>query len=823
MDAALGTTTSMMVIFFGINAVLFLVFQLTYYLQKRELNSVAESSIETKIDSKDHPVKELSKPFTGSISCWQNITIEWFRTGLIMATTYICEKHWIFDHSGKQYSRDLFMFILIIFFAYGFYTIRPIQDLSILSRDQTEEWKGWMQFIFLLYHYFHAEEVYNSVRVMITCYVWMTGFGNLQFFYVKRDYGWLRVVQMLWRLNFSVLFLMWTHGNTWILYYICPMHTFYFLMVYVTMYVGSHLNHSKWEIRGKIFLVGILIYVVWDINHGIFDFLFGWMGTESMIGATSGSVWEYYFRTSLDHWSSYLGMIFAINYPLVEQYYQRASTLSLTIASVLFLALSIWWIVEIYTLSKIEYNLVHSYYAIIPLTAYIFFRNITPWIRSGVSMSMHDLGKTTLETYLLQHHVWLTSNAKTLLTIVPGHPWINFALATILFFLLAKELYRLTMSLRGMILPDDQNIAFYNSLGLTIILTSVYAIAYALTYFEATLVDLLLTSLGSSIIALLLINFSRSDVAENHSFQYVSRRAYLAILMIFSLGLYLRFTSSSSASDTAMLHPWSNTKYRPDASCFDSISKGHWIENNCDILALPKLDRRAFCETDEWVWDVSSSSCPIASISSSRTKSLFKNKKILFVGDSILRSTYHQVNHLLDPQYDQFLLNSSFKHASLQQHLASNTLTSFIWTSKIDDAVNYLSHSNHSLPIDLLVLGMVLNDALTVHDMDSFLKSFDKLKGILQEQYPSSIKIWLQPTTIVNYRLTSAEKQKYMNEETIAHYRQAITSRLSADSKTVKLIIDPTMISKDRQTTSVDGIQYGPEVYAVIAQVSYTS
>ena len=53
----------------------------------------------------------------------------------------------------------------------------------------------------------------------------------------KQDFGWLRVTQMMWRLNFSVLLLMWTHGNTWILYYICPMHTFYFLMVYATMYV----------------------------------------------------------------------------------------------------------------------------------------------------------------------------------------------------------------------------------------------------------------------------------------------------------------------------------------------------------------------------------------------------------------------------------------------------------------------------------------------------------------------------------------------------------------------------------------------------------
>jgi N-acetylneuraminate 9-O-acetyltransferase len=140
-----------------------------------------------------------------------------------------------------------------------------------------------MQFIFLLYHYFHAEEVYNSVRVMITCYVWMTGFGNFSFFYIKRDFGWLRVVQMLWRLNFSVLLLMWTHGNTYILYYICPLHTFYFLMVYATMFTYQSINHSKWGIRIKLFVLGVVIFVVWDVNHGIFDVLFAFMGTDKVM------------------------------------------------------------------------------------------------------------------------------------------------------------------------------------------------------------------------------------------------------------------------------------------------------------------------------------------------------------------------------------------------------------------------------------------------------------------------------------------------------------------------------------------------------------
>ena len=282
----MGVTTIMMLLFFGTNAMLFALFQVV----KNEQPLKEEAEKGTAV------VKKLSKPFNGTVECFMNLTSELFRTGCIMALTYVCENYPLYPHSEKSYSRDAFIFICIIFFGYAIMTIKPIHDHSLLGREQTEEWKGWMQFIFLLYHYFHAEEVYNSVRCMITCYVWMTGFGNFSFFYMKQDFGWLRVVQMLWRLNFSVLLLMWTHGNTYILYYICPLHTFYFLMTYMTMYVYRSTNHAKWGVRIKLMVVGVLIFILWDINGGLFDIIFGFMGTNSTIGATRGSVWEWYFR-----------------------------------------------------------------------------------------------------------------------------------------------------------------------------------------------------------------------------------------------------------------------------------------------------------------------------------------------------------------------------------------------------------------------------------------------------------------------------------------------------------------------------------------------
>ena len=32
-----------------------------------------------------------------------------------------------------------------------------------MNREQTDEWKGWMQFLFLMYHWAKVPEAYNLV------------------------------------------------------------------------------------------------------------------------------------------------------------------------------------------------------------------------------------------------------------------------------------------------------------------------------------------------------------------------------------------------------------------------------------------------------------------------------------------------------------------------------------------------------------------------------------------------------------------------------------------------------------------------------------
>jgi len=367
----------------------------------------------------------------------------------VLLVAFMCENYPLYPRGEKVWSSDMYWSLCLLLLVASLMTMRKGKSTDILNRDQTEEWKGWMQFMFLLYHYYKAEEVYNAIRIMITCYVWMTGFGNFSFFYIKQDFGVVRFVQMLWRLNFLVILLCLSQANTYILYYICPLHTFYFLLVFVTMRVFPRSNHGKWDIRLKLIAVALVIYTVWDLFSGsVFNSLFSpFLGTAPVIGAKSGTLWEWYFRTSLDHWSTLLGMVFALNFPMATQWLTkveerpRAHQLRVKGLTGLFIAVPfLWWAITIFPKEKIEYNHTNAYYGFIPLLTYIYFRNITPSLRAWHSGLLHDIGKVTLETYLMQHHVWLTSNAKTLLVLLPGAPNCNLVLVSVLFVYLSRYL-----------------------------------------------------------------------------------------------------------------------------------------------------------------------------------------------------------------------------------------------------------------------------------------------------------------------------------------------------------------------------------------------
>ena len=101
--------------------------------------------------------------------------------GLIMYYFYICDYVHFFPKASRTYSRDLFIVLMLLLFVVATSLAVKENGKRLLNRDQTEEWKGWMQVMFVWYHYFKAAEIYNAIRIFIAAYVWMTGFGRCSF------------------------------------------------------------------------------------------------------------------------------------------------------------------------------------------------------------------------------------------------------------------------------------------------------------------------------------------------------------------------------------------------------------------------------------------------------------------------------------------------------------------------------------------------------------------------------------------------------------------------------------------------------------------
>eukprot|EP00069_Balaena_mysticetus_P010560 bmy_06977T0 len=258
------------------------------------------------------------------------------KLGLIMAYFYICDRANLFMKENKFYTHSTFFIPIIYILVLGVFYNENTKETKVLNREQTDEWKGWMQLVILIYHISGASTflpVYMHIRVLVAAYLFQTGYGHFSYFWIKGDFGIHRVCQGA----FEKIFSLW------------PLSKCFELKG----------NVYEWWFRWRLDR-----YVVF---HGmLFAFIYLALQKRQVLSEGKGE-------------------------PLFSN---KVSNFLLFISVVSFLTYSIW---ASSCKNKAECNELHPSVSVVQILAFILIRNIPGYARSVYSSFFAWFGKISLE------------------------------------------------------------------------------------------------------------------------------------------------------------------------------------------------------------------------------------------------------------------------------------------------------------------------------------------------------------------------------------------------------------------------------------------
>jgi hypothetical protein len=380
----------------------------------------------------------------------QSVLQAMFIFGLCVMYMYFGDRTQLFGKIQKNFDPLVFTGLIVLSGIVGLLNIQKKKegDQGFLNRHQTDEWKGWMQIIILVYHFCGASGtsgIYNPVRILVAAYLFQTGYGHFFFFYKKADFGMMRILNVMVRLNFLTFVLQYLMNTDYLSYYFTPLVSFWFLVIWVVMYVGHGWNKVPLFMMTKL-VVSCIMTTFFIKKEGILEFIFDLLSTIFNIHWNPA---EWRFRLSLDAYVVYIGMLCA--YAFIKCNEMKLSDRPiwprLKLAAVALSILSFMWYFwfELTRENKIVYNQSHPYISWIPILAFAVLRNATVRLRNAHSGTFAYIGKISLETFIGQFHIWLAGDTKGLLVLFPPVNWVqglgwwfNLAISSMIFLFVCQ-------------------------------------------------------------------------------------------------------------------------------------------------------------------------------------------------------------------------------------------------------------------------------------------------------------------------------------------------------------------------------------------------
>ncbi|XP_023305645.2 N-acetylneuraminate 9-O-acetyltransferase [Lucilia cuprina] len=409
--------------------------------------------------------------------------------GIIMAYFYICDRTNFFMKENKYYSEFSFWIPVGYVFALGLFFTEDSKFTKVLNRDQSDELKGWILLVVLIYYMTGAHRVlpiHMHIKLLLSGYLFHTGYTHFSYMWQTGNSGFVRFFQVIFRLNFMTVILCFCMNRPYQFYYFVPLLSFWMCVVYFLLSLPPRITAQSVESNPLhyLYLVGkfvgcFSVVTILFMSEVFFERIFVTRPWKALFVTTDDDIHEWWYQWKLDRYTVMFGMIAAACFHIAQKYsifddnnhgnlFSRRTSITVTLLALL----GVGFYTAFSFLCRNEQNCeeIHSYIVFIPIVGYIILRNISGMLRTRYSTFFAWFGRISLELFICQYHIWLAADRHGVLVLLPGFPTLNMIITSFIFVCASHEVHRITQILLPFAVPNDWKLVARNFIIFLIIL-----------------------------------------------------------------------------------------------------------------------------------------------------------------------------------------------------------------------------------------------------------------------------------------------------------------------------------------------------------------
>jgi uncharacterized integral membrane protein len=184
---------------------------------------------------------------------------------------------------------------------------------------------------------------------------------------------------------------------------------------YLASQLKSKFGYGYWKANGIAVFVALLVHVIFY--------------ETPLVDSLKFFSNEYHFRFQADKYSAWVGILSGMFWKRFKSYMQWCYAQQQEAVQMLAMWLQrfagifllfMWYYAFGYMTDKFIYNPLHPYIFWMPVAGWLMVRNSSKYLCELHSEALEFFGRITLETYVLQFHVFMCRNVQHIPVVIPG-------------------------------------------------------------------------------------------------------------------------------------------------------------------------------------------------------------------------------------------------------------------------------------------------------------------------------------------------------------------------------------------------------------------